>query len=381
MYYFANSRTFSSIKNTRTFTKQFKDTFVGKERKEKLNNLKKWINSQNENDYFLEVRGNMGVGKTRLVYEAIKECQLEDICFWFSSPEELKTDRIREFLFSQKQSKIKLFYVIDESNAKIRPILLSLAKEFSNCIKVISIFPFRDTEVEKTGDYIFYLMPMIEEDIHSIIDRYPLEKSVKDEIVKLCSGYPKPAVLLAQKIAEQSISSLNYQTCIELLKKNWIELILDEKDFKVLSALSCLIEVHREISEDNDELQCLCDVFEFDRGLANQVIDKNIEKSLVSKHSEYIYVTPLLISNYLAIKKFKHEKAKIKKLFEKLQSKYRQGSSKRPIDSLLNRYRMISKNDEELKDKYKDFLSNTSITEDVLQKKNQAEFYFNVSRK
>ena len=382
-YYFANSRTLSFIKNKGIFTEQFKDEFAGEERREKLNDLKKWINSQNKSNYFLEIRGNMGIGKTRLVYEAVKECQLEDLCFWFSDPSGFKSDEIREFLSLQKQSKIKFFYVIDESNATMHSMLLNLTKELSKNIKIISILPFRDAEAEQTGSYIFSLDLMEKEDLHSVINQYTLEESVKNRIVTLCSGYPKLVVLLAQRIARENPSNISYQKSIELLsldfkddttKKGWIDLILDEKDFKVLSALSCLIEVRREISEDNDEMQYLCDVFEFDRGLANQVIEKNIEKGLISRHSEYIYVTPLLLSSHLAREKFKHEKTRIKKLFEKLKKKHRPGFNQNPTESLLNRYQMISKNNEELKNKYKDLFSDDSLALDILQKKNQAEF-------
>ena len=388
-YYFANSRTLSFIKNKGIFTEQFKDEFAGEERREKLNDLKKWINSQNESNYFLEIRGNMGIGKTRLVYEAVKECQLEDLCFWFSDPSGFKPNEIREFLSLQKQSKIKLFYVIDESNATMHSMLLNLTKELSKNIKIISILPFRDAEAEQTGSYIFSLDLMEKEDLHSVINQYTLEESVKNRIVTLCRGYPKLAVLLAQRIAEENPSNINYQKSIELLsldfkdgttKKGWIDLILDEKDFKVLSALSCLIEVCREISEDNDEMQCLCDVFEFDRGLTNRVIEKNLKKGLISEHSKYIYVTPSILADHLATEKFKYEKAKIKKLFEKLKKKHRPGFNQSPVKSFLNRYQMITKDNNELKDKYKDLLFDDFDALDILQKKNQAEFILTSAR-
>lgn len=381
-YYFANSKTLSFLEEQGSFTEQFKDNFVGEKRQEDLEKLKKWI--KKNNDPFLEIRGNMGVGKTRLVYQAVKDCQLEDICLWFNSPDEFKTDRIREFLYSQNNSTIKLFCVVDESNKKkYHSILKNLAENFSNKIRIISILPFRDSEADTRGDYIFEVKPMIKEDLHSVINNYPLEQNVKNRIITLCDGYPKLAVLLAKRIVT-STASPNYQEAIDLLnsdfkdrttEKGWVDLILDNDDFKALSVLSCLLEVRRETNEQGDEIECICEIFNLERSEVEKVIEKNKRKGLISSHSNYIYITPLILANHLAKEVFQYEKEKIEDLINKLEGRYRPGFNQTPIKSFITRFEMLleSDTDDKLKNKYKIFLDNNSMTKDVLQKKNLSE--------
>lgn len=347
------SRTLESLINAKFFSKSGFDIpfALGDERESALNSVTTWLSSFG--GYF-ELRGNMGIGKSRLIYEAVKKINREATTVWLPSrPEDPAfIANCHAFLSANPNSTLRL--VIDECDDDIADQLRNMAQMFPARVSLLGIFPIRSRDVtKKKGSDFRHLPNMSKNDMKTVLKEFQLREEVENWIIQICDGYPKLARVLAES-AKKETDKLTRETLISWLAdhevfrdetrkdRGWVNLILTPEDQEVLSALALLTEVgvdgHR-----RKEYQNICKFFAIEDDAVEKSIVKNLDKGLLTKGSDYVYVTPLILASYLcAFKIGGMREEKIKAFSEMLQSFPRPQFGKSAIESFTERIKMSS---------------------------------------
>lgn len=278
----------------------------GGPREEQLKSLQAWM--QKFNGYF-ELRGNMGVGKSRLAYEAVMSTGRDGVTIWhLSRPDASFIASCQSYLSSHPSASIRM--IVDECDDDMAEKLRNLAQVNKDRTALLAIIPFksRDATTKPTDD-IHVVNKMTKDDLKRLLTTFQLKDEVVDWIAHICDGYPKLARVLAERAKletekmskEQLITWLTEHTEFRdptVTTRGWVNLILDQDDQEVLRVLALLTEVGLQ-GRRKDEYQKLCDFFELDQDKVEKAIKKNLAKGLIASGSDYVYVTPLILASYL----------------------------------------------------------------------------------
>ena len=131
-----------------------------------------------------------GVGKTRLVLEALRAADLSPLTLYCQSPKNvLESDLLSHMLI--KDSEANCILVIDECDASNRADLWNQLKAFSPRIKVVTIYSEPDTATGTTT----YLNPpaLAAAQIAEIIASYGFPSDQAERWVSFCDGSPRAA--------------------------------------------------------------------------------------------------------------------------------------------------------------------------------------------
>jgi len=260
----------------------------------------------NNDKDIVEIRGNMGIGKTRLSYEVIKGLNLEEVCLWIDEPNSPILNHVHSHLMAYPESIIVLFN--DEVNSSTLNRIRSLKQNFPNQVKALVVMPFRDSEVGVSNNETIVLSKMPDDELLAIVMKYGFGDEFTSKIVSICRGYPKLAIAICDKMTQESegittdqavnlLSGVFYDPCDN--SKGWYRLLLSDEDRKILGALSILYEVGVKGVSEN-EIKILSKLFKFQLNDARRCIAKNIKKGIVVEVNDFIYITPLILANHLA---------------------------------------------------------------------------------
>ncbi len=260
----------------------------------------------NNDKDIVEIRGNMGIGKTRLSYEVIKGLDLEDICLWIDEPNSPILNHVQTHLMAYPESIIVLFN--DEVNSATLNRIRSLKQNFPNQVKALVVMPFRDSEAGVSNDETIVLQKMPDDELESIVKKYGFNDEFTKKIISICRGYPKLAIAICDKMTHES-EGITTDQAVELLSgvfydpcdnsKGWYRLLLSDDDRQILGALSILYEVGVKGASIN-ELNVLSKLFNFQLNDARRCIGKNIKKGIIVEVNDFVYITPLILANHLA---------------------------------------------------------------------------------
>ncbi len=278
----------------------------GGPREDQLKALHMWM--EKFSGYF-ELRGNMGVGKSRLAYEAVKATGRDGTTIWhLSRPDASFIAACQSYLSSQASASLRM--VVDECDDEMAERLRNLAQLNKDRVALLAIIPFksRDATTKQTDD-IHVVNKMTKADLKGLLSAFQLKNEVVDWIVHICDGYPKLARVLAEKAKletekmskEQLITWLTEHTDFRdptVVTRGWINLILDQDDQEVLRVFALVTEVGFQ-GRRKDEYQKLCDFFGLNQDKVEKAIKKNLAKGLLASGSDYVYVTPLILASYL----------------------------------------------------------------------------------
>ncbi|MBS1984458.1 MAG: hypothetical protein JST16_09820 [Bdellovibrionales bacterium] len=351
-----SSQTLKNLIDKRTMTDfGFDIPFVqGGQREGQLEELKSWM--QTFSGYF-ELRGNMGVGKSRLAYEAVVSTGRDGTTIWhLSRPDNSFITACQAYLSSQPSAFLRM--VVDECDDDMADKLRNLAQVNRDRVALLAIIPFKSRDATtKQADDIHIVNKMTKDDLTNLLGSFQLKDDVVTWIVQICDGYPKLARVLAERAKleteemskEQLIAWLTEHREFKdktIATRGWVNLILSEKDQEVLRVLALLTEIGFQ-GKRKDEYQKLCDFFGLNADTVEEAIKKNLAKGLLAKGSDYIYVTPLILASYLCadrLSTMRPDKFEaLGKLLHQLPRPHFTGS---PLESLSERIKMSALNDE-----------------------------------
>ena len=304
----------------------------------------------------IEIRGNMGIGKTRLCYEVIRKLNLKDVCIWLEAPNSFLLNQLDTYLYSNEENSIVLFN--DELRGEDLQQIKLLKSKYPSQLKALVILPYRSEEPGNSEDTTIVLEKMPNDELHSIISAYGFTPDLINKICQICKGYPKLAVAIAEKLTKEA-SSITTDQAITLLsgefydsgnsQAGWFRLIMDETDRKNLGVMSVLNELGHK-NTPLEELKLISDYFSIPLNELRKTINRSIKKGLLVDIGDYFYITPLILANQLASMTFKEHQDSLSNLIEKIESlQHRQGRrSRTPLESFKDRLVSCS-DDEEIK--------------------------------
>jgi hypothetical protein len=278
----------------------------GGPREEQLKSLQSWMHDFR--GYF-ELRGNMGVGKSRLAYEAVISTARDGTTIWnLARPDSSFITSCQSYLSSHPSANLRM--VVDECDDDMAERLKTLAQLNKDRVSLLAIIPFKSRDATtKTLTNVHLVSKMTKDDLKGLLATFNLKDEVVDWIVQICDGYPKLARVLAEKSKVETDKLSREQLIVWLSEHNefrdqtiatrgWVNLILDPDDQQVLGVLALLTEVGFS-GKRKSEYQTLCDFFKLEPDKVEKAIRKNLAKGLIASGSDYIYVTPLILASYL----------------------------------------------------------------------------------
>lgn len=138
----------------------------------------------------LHVRGEPGIGKTRLVLEALRQEDLAPLVIYCDGPAKIRDSELL-FALLRSDNPFSLILVVDECDADTRSMLWDKLKHAGPRVKFVSVFSdFDDT----TGNTTYITAPPLDNDrIVEILREYLPATESASRWAEFCSGSPRVA--------------------------------------------------------------------------------------------------------------------------------------------------------------------------------------------
>lgn len=246
--------------------------------------------------------GLSGIGKTRLIYEALNTIELKELVFYIESPDKLPASRFNEISINDNVSAI---FVIDECP---HDKYVELAKEVEGIGGRITLITL-DYDIDKPRSKHIILERLENDALDKLIQLTisGLPEMVRRKIVEFSEGYPRIAVLLSEHfsshpeiLSPDTLSKLGIDDLFDkMVEGRGTDLSENDKIKKILTAIA----LFKRLGWD-DELSIqgkkVCEFFKIDWLEARKKIHTQEERGLVIKRGRYRYISPLPLAIYLA---------------------------------------------------------------------------------
>ena len=144
----------------------------------------------------IRVLGESGIGKTKLILEATRTCDLTPLVIYCTAAQFRDSNLMNEILRDDNQFSAVL--VIDECNSEHRSYIWNKLKSRGPRIKLITVYNDYD---EPTGDIAYFNAPPLEiEQIRNIIESYTIPTDVAERFSELCDGSPGVAHVIGPNL-------------------------------------------------------------------------------------------------------------------------------------------------------------------------------------
>jgi hypothetical protein len=145
----------------------------------------------------VHVRGEAGIGKTRLALEALRQDDLAPLVIYCDGPSKIRDSVLLDALL-REDNPFSLILVVDECDADTRSMLWDKLKHAGPRVKLVSIYSdFDDT----TGNITCVTAPPLDDDkIIEILQEYlPAAESAR-RWAEFCSGSPRVAQVVGRNL-------------------------------------------------------------------------------------------------------------------------------------------------------------------------------------
>jgi len=148
----------------------------------------------------VRVVGDPGIGKTRLVYEALSDARFKSKTLYFASADELfENDLLGQIDWSAKDGALVL--VVDECDSQARVSIHQKLRYTKGAIALVSIYSDLDDQDSRSPDYIFIDPPKLSDDrLGEILEGYGVPKERAKWLAPLFGGSPRVAHAIGSSI-------------------------------------------------------------------------------------------------------------------------------------------------------------------------------------
>jgi hypothetical protein len=231
-----------------------------KARTEIIDHLRTFVSTPSTHNV-VRVEGPAGVGKTRLVLEALRPTgKAERSMYCPNAADPHAQDLLTRIQANQQASAI---VVIDECERDQQEVLSQFADLANGRIRLICIGPAEVLAPSPVLVDVFKVLPLGDEDIRSILGDLlpgaPIE--VTETAVRLASGYVKLATFVSSILAEYPDLPLTDFPRVDNVQQ-FLKRFVDQKTYKALKTLSLLTKVgwHAEIRSEAEKLAALVEL-------------------------------------------------------------------------------------------------------------------------
>lgn len=247
----------------------------------------------------LRIAGRAGVGKTRLVFEAIRANQLDLNSLYATSPEGIPTTF---FSYIEANPQIRVILVVDETIYEEAIRLHQLASRCKDQLFIITIGHDPTPVGAQTEIPIYQLDKLGDEAVKKVIKQAvpTIHPEILTFVVNAGGGYVKLATALADSIVRNpSIAGAARLSGIPDVSIILESLVPNDKERKVMEALSLLRRVGLDGEVDN-EGKTLAYFLGLNFLEMKRIASNLIQRGLVVKRGRYRYVTPHLMAVWFA---------------------------------------------------------------------------------
>lgn len=145
---------------------------------------------RNDDTVHVRVLGEPGIGKTKLVFEATKTEDLSPLVIYCSASQFRDSALMNALL--RDDNHFSAILVVDECDADSRFYIWDRLRHRGPRIKLISIYNDYDP-ISGGGISEFETLPLDNEQIHTIFQKYETSKDQDRRYIELCSGSPRMA--------------------------------------------------------------------------------------------------------------------------------------------------------------------------------------------
>lgn len=249
--------------------------------------------------------GLSGIGKTRLVYEALNIKKLRDLVLYTESPDKLPLSRFNEIAQNENSAAI---FVIDECPHHESVTLAKEAEGIGGRMTLITL----DYDIDKTRgpkDLHIILKGLDNKALNELTQKTVpgLPDFARRKIIEFSGGYPRLAVLLSENFSSDpdilSAENLTRLGIVSLFNRiiagRHKDSHLIERTKKVLTAISLFKRIGWD-DEVSVQGRKVCDLLNLNWQEARTIVNEQEERGLIIKRGRYRYTTPLPLATYLS---------------------------------------------------------------------------------
>ncbi len=170
---------------------------------------------QDNDTVHLRVLGEPGIGKTKLVLEATRPCDLSPLVIYCSASQFRDSDLMNQLLRDDNHFSVVL--VIDECDTDSRGYIWNKLLHRGPRIKLITIY--NDYEEESGGITYYDTPPLEREQIRNIIREYRIPTDHADRWVELCGGSPRVAHVIGWNLVNHPKDLLKPPSTVDIWKQ------------------------------------------------------------------------------------------------------------------------------------------------------------------
>lgn len=243
------------------------------------------------------ILGQRGIGKTRVVMEALRLPGIRARVIYVPQPESIPLDF---WPFLREKTESTAILAVDECDDNEAPRLRQQADACEGRVRLITIGVGEPFLSEKSENYLF-LERLDDGSIRKILEtQFRNLSSVQiDWIARLTAGYVRLTVACAKVVAENPSTDLAQLTRSPEIKHLLDLLLPEDNERRVMQALSLLTRVGFQ-DEVIDEAKTLAQFVDVPWAVFTDVTEKLRHKGLINRKGRYRYVTPDLLASWLA---------------------------------------------------------------------------------
>lgn len=270
------------------------------------------------NEQVRRVEGPTGMGKTRLVLEALRLPDVEPSVVYARSPEDVPPGFFR---YVKSQGVRSLVLIVDECEWRQAQRLADQMRICDSRCRLITIGPTRNmppTTVPPTGVYLLQRLP--DEDLRCILQAFEqpaLAPPAIEMLVRFCGGVVKLAVLLGQELQRQP-ELQSYGLAYTYSFDNLLQDLFPERDVRLVMGAISLAKYVGWQGEVADEGRHLVKFVGVPEQRASQILADMRRKGYIANKGRYVYVTPDILAVWFAVQIWQERAGEMLPLYDNL---------------------------------------------------------------